>query len=209
MIAVDQNHPVRPIVFRNFDTDEKHWQRKVSWTDALLSTSAAPTYFDPKKMEDGRTLIDGGIGFNNPSDCVIHRFTKEITSPSKPVVWVSIGTGKSSHAPISALDLFNITHFFSEIATESEKAHLRAKKLMDDHSKVYRRFQPDAPLCSACADQCKCGGYNRITGDVRLDERDTATLNRMKANVDQWLNTQAIKQEIDTIALALFTARSK
>lgn len=46
----------------------------VSVITAALATSAAPTYLHPTALA-GRTYIDGGIGFNDPSEIALKQLT--------------------------------------------------------------------------------------------------------------------------------------
>lgn len=70
-------------------------------TDVALSTSAAPTYFEPHEFRWGSTteyeqesdwLIDGGIYVNNPSICALFEALDAGFSP-EDIRMISIGTG--------------------------------------------------------------------------------------------------------------------
>ena len=66
--------------------------------DIARATSAAPTYFEPVKIKDKGTFIDGGMHSNNPAMCayieVIKLLKKEgLDIKNKRIVMVSLGTG--------------------------------------------------------------------------------------------------------------------
>lgn len=62
--------------------------------EAARATSAAPVYFKPFYLKSGSrsyTLIDGGVGINNPS--IVGVMLAKKLFPDKKVILVSIGTG--------------------------------------------------------------------------------------------------------------------
>jgi patatin-like phospholipase/acyl hydrolase len=61
------------------------------------ATSAAPTYFEPLKLEtrdtiDYFSLVDGGVYANNPAMCAYAEAKRY--EPERPVMMVSLGTGQ-------------------------------------------------------------------------------------------------------------------
>ena len=69
--------------------------------DAALATSAAPTYFEPVKIERGAgrphlALVDGGVFANNPAMCAYADALKRDvgTQAGAEVLMVSLGTGE-------------------------------------------------------------------------------------------------------------------
>jgi predicted acylesterase/phospholipase RssA len=65
--------------------------------DVARATSAAPTYFEPKRIPTGTksgnyTLIDGGVFANNPAACALVEAQATLPHPGGYVV-VSLGTG--------------------------------------------------------------------------------------------------------------------
>ena len=78
--------------------------------DIALATSAAPTYFEPHRIDRGHpsnynVLIDGGLVANNPAMCACIEATEMIQSqrsqtkdgdPMSKVVLVSLGTGEQT-----------------------------------------------------------------------------------------------------------------
>lgn len=69
--------------------------------DAVLATSAAPTYF-PSHAFQGHNLVDGGLLDNNPSSWAYFELLKAGKFANKEVYIVSIGTGYFPDASDSA-----------------------------------------------------------------------------------------------------------
>ena len=63
--------------------------------DAIAATSAAPTFF-PRSALPGADLVDGGVGFNDPSLVAL----AEARSLGRPVALVSLGTGGSGETTV-------------------------------------------------------------------------------------------------------------
>lgn len=86
-----------------FDSFDKPSEREFFVRDVVRSTSAAPTYFPPAKVEnlangDRMTNIDGGVFANNPSMCAYSeaRRTPFETHPNPSasgMLLLSLGTG--------------------------------------------------------------------------------------------------------------------
>ncbi|WP_333023692.1 patatin-like phospholipase family protein [Wolbachia endosymbiont of Pentidionis agamae] len=80
----------------------KSWKKDRNFTklkDALRSSTAAPTYFEPKylKINDmERVLIDGGVFANDPAACA-YANSKRLF-PDSDIVLFSIGTGRLPNA---------------------------------------------------------------------------------------------------------------
>ncbi len=69
--------------------------------DVARATSAAPTYFEPYKIEGQGTFIDGGVAVNNPGMSAYVEVLKllkkaNIDPSSKKIIVVSIGTGTAT-----------------------------------------------------------------------------------------------------------------
>ncbi|MCL1472722.1 CBASS cGAMP-activated phospholipase [Argonema antarcticum] len=83
----------------------KSWQRYKPWANSPLwevcvSSSSAPTYFPAhlmKTQDKNYSLIDGGVGANNPSSCAIAEAIR-LDNPIQEISLLSIGTGNSSNS---------------------------------------------------------------------------------------------------------------
>ncbi|MEX2466449.1 MAG: patatin-like phospholipase family protein [Gemmatimonadota bacterium] len=66
--------------------------------DVARATSAAPTYFEPHKIQQGGdyySLVDGGVFANNPTMCAIAESFMLHEGPERPdLVVASLGTGE-------------------------------------------------------------------------------------------------------------------
>jgi patatin-like phospholipase/acyl hydrolase len=86
-----------PWFFKSRKANDPHLEnRNVYMREAARSTSAAPTYFKPNKIEIGYNsfaLIDGGVFANNPAMCA---YVEAITThrDEKDFLVVSLGTGE-------------------------------------------------------------------------------------------------------------------
>jgi len=78
----------------------KSWKEEnIKLKDALRATTAAPTYFTPKRLKISQTervLIDGGVFANNPAACA-YASAKRLF-PNDDIVLVSIGTGRTDRS---------------------------------------------------------------------------------------------------------------
>jgi patatin-like phospholipase/acyl hydrolase len=93
MPSIDTNQ--RDIYFFKSYKGELDENHNIMFRDAVRSTSAAPTYFRPGHLIiDGidRSLIDGGMGVNNPTVSAYIE-VKKIYPEAKRINVLSIGTG--------------------------------------------------------------------------------------------------------------------
>ena len=67
---------------------------QVLLSDAILSSCAAPTFFDPVPVGD-LLLADGGLWANNPSIIALTEAVSKFRKPIEQVRILSIGTGRS------------------------------------------------------------------------------------------------------------------
>ncbi|WP_265032662.1 patatin-like phospholipase family protein [Wolbachia endosymbiont (group A) of Sicus ferrugineus] len=84
-----------PFFFKSWREDRNFIKLK----DALRATTAAPTYFIPKRLkinQTDRVLVDGGVFANNPSACA-YASGKRLF-PNDDIVLVSIGTGRTNRS---------------------------------------------------------------------------------------------------------------
>ena len=62
--------------------------------EAILASSAAPTYFDPVQVGGG-LLADGGLWANNPSILAVTEAMSKFRRPVEQIHILSVGTGHS------------------------------------------------------------------------------------------------------------------
>ncbi|WP_341811551.1 patatin-like phospholipase family protein [Wolbachia endosymbiont (group A) of Oxytorus armatus] len=78
----------------------KSWKEEnIKLKDALRATTAAPTYFTPKRLKISQTervLIDGGVFANNPAACA-YASGKRLF-PNDDTLLLSIGTGRTDRS---------------------------------------------------------------------------------------------------------------
>ncbi len=82
----------------------KSWQKYKPWADSPLwevcvSSSSAPTYFPAHLMktpDKNYSLIDGGVGANNPSACALAEALR-LDNAIQEISLLSIGTGNSNN----------------------------------------------------------------------------------------------------------------
>lgn len=103
IIAVELNGAM-PVKFRSGGLASGRSDRKMTLRDAVLATTAAPTYFPPHQVE-GIWFIDGGIAANTPTLLAIDEVCATFGVGTGEVWALSIGTAASRpylrHAPKS------------------------------------------------------------------------------------------------------------
>lgn len=84
--------------------------KNIYMKEAARATSAAPTYFVPKKIASlpGYAFIDGGVFANNPAMCAFAE-AKALFADEEEFLFVSLGTG-ATNAPIAAADAVKWGH---------------------------------------------------------------------------------------------------
>ncbi len=92
----------RSIFFTNPKSDDKDFKL----VDVALSSSAAPTYFDPYPMEsvdktNKHVNVDGGLFANNPAMCAMVEACKNYECDLDDITIVSIGTGMKCEQSLS------------------------------------------------------------------------------------------------------------
>ena len=95
-----------PELFRSYELPSYPTCECTIW-EAARATSAAPTFFKPIKIKPpspGIDYVDGGLGYNNPSD-LARAEAQEIWPSSRLCCLVSLGTG---HSKAISLDLPNL-----------------------------------------------------------------------------------------------------
>jgi predicted acylesterase/phospholipase RssA len=90
----------QPYFFKSFKAREEPDTRDCPMWQAARATSAAPTYFEPFKLETGdrleyRVLVDGGVFANNPALCAYAEAQSlNRGSHDEEYLVLSLGTGE-------------------------------------------------------------------------------------------------------------------
>jgi len=80
---------------RIFTNSEENSDKDLSVTDVVLSSSAAPTYFNSVKLLGANSaFVDGGMWVNNPALLAVLYANKKLNIPIDHIKLISIGTGK-------------------------------------------------------------------------------------------------------------------
>lgn len=159
---------LKPCVITSYDTYRRvphifkqhealfHSGKDFSIVDVCLSTSAAPTYFEPVNATNLNgeqfSLIDGGLYANNPVMCAYIESLK-LKGASEDVVIVSIGTGsnneKYSHEQIKDYGIVEWISPLLEILLDgtSQTPEYHIRKIFEDNgqSQNYFRINSDLP----------------------------------------------------------------
>lgn len=131
----------------------KSWAAKADWKEDFLmwevgrATSAAPTYFEPKLIQNAAeryALVDGGLCMNNPTMAAFAEGKR--LWPKDELIILSLGTGdvRISYAYEKAKDwgipswIRPILHMTMDHV--SKAVHYQAHEIL--HERSYYRFQP-------------------------------------------------------------------
>ena len=111
--------------------------------EVARATSAAPSYFEPAKI-DGLAYLDGGFGANNPGH-EVYREVRRMNNNSANAIGLlmSIGTGlnDTSGRIIDGIGLpryLNYLKFMKKCATDAEKTHEYLLELIENRFPYYR-----------------------------------------------------------------------
>ena len=187
---------INPILLTSYETEYRnatffnsydHKYKDLSLKDVARATSAAPTYFEPMKIDSFGTFIDGGVAVNNPAMCayveVLKILKKEGIDPdSKKIVLVSLGTGSATTSysydemrkwtPIDWIKGPLISSFFD--ANSNTVEHQLKQILQSD---CYYRFQLQLP---------------KEKGADALDNTDDKSLNKLKSLTFGYIKNETI-----------------
>jgi hypothetical protein len=96
VVAVDEANDTAPHCFNSFEARESPASHNVKLVDALMASSAAPTFFPPHDFKINRVshrFVDGGVQANNPASLAVSLAMSRRSIPSEKIrVW-SLGTG--------------------------------------------------------------------------------------------------------------------
>jgi len=91
-----------PTIFRSYNAEGVSRSKCAIW-EAARATSAAPSFFKPMTINNPTppiTYVDGGLGYNNPSQLALVEAQRIWNSKNKDICLVSIGTGQQSASTV-------------------------------------------------------------------------------------------------------------
>ncbi|KAL4466532.1 hypothetical protein ABPG72_000739 [Tetrahymena utriculariae] len=145
-------------VFRSreaiFNDDKNFYMR-----DVARATSAAPTFFPSAEIKNinqtkSYSLVDGGVGQNNPSKLVLEDIKKEALNSGNEnnFFLLSLGTGepKKSQQLSKNAGLLNVVNIIDSLG-EGASAYVDIE-LKQNYGDKYLRIQPQIPISKSDAD---------------------------------------------------------
>lgn len=164
----------------------KSWHKEhvdLLCSEVARATSAAPTYFEPAKLDwadDSGTLIDGGVFMNSPSVSAYAEACKLF--PGEPVAMLSLGTGELTR-PIpyeeartwgSALWVMSLLDCMFDGVSKAADHQMRL--FLGEH---YLRLQTPLHYASDDMDDASKGNIRNLKQTAReLIEREQAAMHR-------------------------------
>ncbi|KLO13828.1 FabD/lysophospholipase-like protein [Schizopora paradoxa] len=156
VVCVDVADVSKPKVFSSYSatytTVDEEEGEPISIVKAALATSAAPTYYLPAEHA-GHSYLDGGMGYNNPSEIAVKQLTKVYGPSAYAVNIISLGTGVRNAFPFShsrksflgfrsgLSSMFSILSTLAVMSTDSESVHRRMIERFEQ-TNAYFRFNP-------------------------------------------------------------------
>ena len=133
------------------------------------ATSAAPTYFEPNKIEksDGNgywALVDGGVFANNPAMCAYVEALQ--VNPTADICMVSLGTGQATHGisydQAKGWGLVQWARPILDVVFDgvNDTIHYQLDKLLTKWK--YYRFQVELQNVNEAMDDVKPENINRL-----------------------------------------------
>jgi patatin-like phospholipase/acyl hydrolase len=139
-------------VFKSGYSNKFLRDRDVLIRDAVLASCAAPTYFDPKKV-DSYLLADGGLWANNPALTATIEAIHRIEVKAERIRVLSVGTGHSKtyyNKPNGSWGLitgWRHKDFISFVLSlQSQSAHNHLKLMLPESQWMRLDFESDKEL---------------------------------------------------------------
>lgn len=157
--------------FRTYESPTGTYEDMAIW-QACRATSAAPIYFPPISMGNPpRTFVDGGLGYNNPTQVLRQEATHIWPSRSIGCI-VSIGTGVFGSRDVgrSIKPLFET---LKAISTDTEKVAREVKEEMEHQfpeQQVYFRFNVQQGLETVGLEEWKEMGRIQTATEAYLQD---------------------------------------
>eukprot|EP00698_Gefionella_okellyi_P025684 TRINITY_DN9477_c0_g1_i1.p1 TRINITY_DN9477_c0_g1~~TRINITY_DN9477_c0_g1_i1.p1 ORF type:complete len:347 (+),score=37.55 TRINITY_DN9477_c0_g1_i1:56-1042(+) len=166
----------RPAFFTSYDTQT----RTLPLCQAILASTAAPTYFEPYRIGD-QHYVDGGIAANNPAMCLVQQCAQQGV-PTERMLLVSLGTGhvKANYDRVVGSVGWATNGMSVMFDAASQMVDGQCRTFLGER---YLRLQP---------------GLERT---IALDDTAQDTMERMKAIAREYVRAQS--DEIDRWCLRL------
>lgn len=190
MVTIDTQDVREPVILSSYENsyqEEKHPSTaSITIVDASIATSAAPTFFHSLHHE-GHEYIDGGVGFNNPTEIAIKQLKMLYGEDAFPHTLLSFGTGLREKNPFKAAcgkrsrfgirsgvtSMLKMMHTFASMTTDSETIHNRVKDYFHERNlDGYFRFNIDS-LADIKLDDYKSVGKAVEMSIAYLDQPET------------------------------------
>ncbi|AQQ54105.1 CBASS cGAMP-activated phospholipase [Planococcus lenghuensis] len=192
-----------PWFFKCFGNEHPNFTKQsgdLFMKDVAQATSAAPTYFEPKRIKIGKELfafVDGGIFANNPAMCA-YADAKVLYPEEEELLVVSLGTGSQTE-PIryeKAKDwgVANWAPAIIGIAFDglSETVDYQLRKLLPLQAGVERYYRFQSPLEHP---------------DDALDNVSKDNINKLKEMAEEMIRSR--DAEIDRLCDLLVSAKEE
>ncbi|KAJ5679821.1 hypothetical protein N7462_008065 [Penicillium macrosclerotiorum] len=131
--AGNNRAPVFLRSYKNPNNMENSALVNIKLWQAARATSAAPAYFKPLQV-DGFTLVDGGLGANNPLGWLWTEVLGVYGPARATDCFLSIGTGMAKNAPViqpGILPSHEVEESYISVATNSELINIMFRTLID------------------------------------------------------------------------------
>ena len=162
VVTVDTSNVQKPAVISSYaKNSEDGGTSNMTVVDAAIATSSAPTYFYSLRHKDRNNedhdFIDGGIGFNNPTEIALRQLRDLYGPEAYGDVVISLGTGhrtanpfKNSTRPrlglrLAVSSMYGMSRTFVGMATDTESVHHRVEMNYSARKDgaTYHRFNPE------------------------------------------------------------------
>ena len=189
----------KPYIFRTYENLHQHPQilernrnlaHDIPIWEVARATSAAPTYFEPIKI-DGLEYLDGGFGANNPSNELYREVRKMHNGSTKAVrILISVGTGvndsSTRFSDKTGLSRYlNYVNFMKKWMTDSEETHGAMKETAGKEEFNYYRFNVDRGVGDMKLDEWKTRGKLRTRLGVLIGRLRDATAAKQNQHMNE------------------------
>ncbi|KAF3388415.1 Phospholipase A I [Penicillium rolfsii] len=141
--AANNRAPVFLRSYKNPNNMENSALVNMKLWQAARATSAAPAYFKPLQV-DGYTLVDGGLGANNPLGWLWTEVLGVFGPTRATDCFLSIGTGIAANAPViqpGIIPSHAVEESYISVATNSELMNIMFRTLLDAFAPVVREHK--------------------------------------------------------------------